>query len=122
MGLVIQYLLLHVSPGEDQPRTNPVDALLLGTLRGPVRSLGIKLSWLNTPPQEGKWRSAFDRVSDIVQHQIPDLFLLTNLYQCILSVGDIQLAMGFAALVYAYVTSFTDGMSVYHWWVVVGLV
>lgn len=63
MGLVLQYLLFHVSPGEDQPRENPVDALLLGTLRGAVRCLGIKLSWLNKPPQEGKWRSAFSRVS-----------------------------------------------------------
>lgn len=48
--------------------------------------------------------------------------VLTDMSQCILSLGDIQLAMGFAALAYAYVTTFTEAMSVYHWWVIVGLV
>ena len=48
--------------------------------------------------------------------------MITISLQFILSIGDIQLAMGFAALVYAYVTSLTEAMSVYLWWLTLGLV
>ncbi|RYP44184.1 hypothetical protein DL768_009332 [Monosporascus sp. mg162] len=100
-ALVIQYLLLHISPAEDRPCENPIDVLLLGTLRGAVRSLGLKLRWLDTPREERRWQTAFDHF--------------------ILSMGDIQLAMGFAVLTYGYVTAFTEAMSVWHWWIIVGL-
>ncbi|RYP72243.1 hypothetical protein DL770_007987 [Monosporascus sp. CRB-9-2] len=91
VALVIQYLLLHISPAEDGPCENPIDVLLLGTLRGAVRSLGLKLRWLDTPREERRWQTAFDH--------------------CILSMGDVQLAMGFAMLTYGYVTAFTEAMS-----------
>ena len=76
LGLIVQYILFHISPGEEQllqqqqqrqlrlPRANPFDALFLGTLRGAFGVFGIKFSWLNTPWQGGRFRAALDRVSE----------------------------------------------------------
>ncbi|KAI1077185.1 hypothetical protein F5B20DRAFT_276130 [Whalleya microplaca] len=100
VALVLQYLFLYLPQGEIRPWVNPIDVLLLGGLRRLLGCLGIKFSWLSTRRRERKWQAAFD--------------------QCILALGDIQLAMGFALLVYGYV-SLPEALSVYHWWLIVGL-
>ncbi|KAH9997814.1 hypothetical protein F4779DRAFT_170139 [Xylariaceae sp. FL0662B] len=100
LALVFQYLFLYFPQGEVRSWVNPIDVLLLGGLRRVLGCLGIKFSWLNTRRQELKWRAAFEKF--------------------IMAVGDVQLAMGFALLVYGYV-SLPEALSVYHWWLIVGL-
>ena len=86
---MVQYILFHISPGEEQllwqqqrqiqlPRANPFDALFLGTLRGALGVFGIKFSWLNTPWQEGRFRAALDRVSESIHGYVGLPSLLAN--------------------------------------------
>ncbi|KAI0837689.1 hypothetical protein F5Y06DRAFT_71712 [Hypoxylon sp. FL0890] len=103
--LVVQYLFSYVPQGEDGQRSsaNPIDVLLVSWLRKPLRYLGCRSGSLATPRQEGqRWPAAFDRY--------------------VLALGDVQLAMGFAVLAYGYASLAEKGLSMYHWWLVVGLV
>ncbi|KAI0106702.1 hypothetical protein F4814DRAFT_68073 [Daldinia grandis] len=104
--LVIQYLFFYLRKSEDVQQsyaTNPIDAVLLGGLRKPLKYLGIKFDRLETPQQEERrWPAAFD--------------------QYIKAVGDVQLAIGFAVLAYGYLSLAQHGLSMYQWWLIVGLV
>ncbi|KAI1100320.1 hypothetical protein F4804DRAFT_336386 [Jackrogersella minutella] len=107
LSLVIQYLFFY-SPkdeGEQQSRAaNPIDVLLVGWLRKPLRYLGSRSSSSAAIPRQerGRWPTAFDRY--------------------VKGLGDVQLAIGFAMLAYGYATVVEHGLSMYHWWLIVGLV
>ncbi|OTA97110.1 hypothetical protein M434DRAFT_392277 [Hypoxylon sp. CO27-5] len=102
--LVVQYLFFYLPQDEDeQSSANPIDVLLVTWLRKPFRCLGFRSSSLATSQQERRrWPAAFN--------------------QYVLALGDVQLAMGFAVLAYGYASLAEKGMSMYHWWLVVGLV
>ncbi|KAI0882328.1 uncharacterized protein GGS22DRAFT_170698 [Annulohypoxylon maeteangense] len=104
--LIVQYLFFYLPRGEDeqQPRaSNPIDVLLVGWLRKPLRYLGIRANSPATLRQrERRWPAALDRY--------------------VLALGDVQLAMGFAMLAYGYASLIEQGLSMYHWWLIVGLV
>ncbi|KAI0169370.1 hypothetical protein GGR52DRAFT_581509 [Hypoxylon sp. FL1284] len=103
--LVVQYLVFYFPEGHDEQQShvaNPVDVLLLNGFRRPFRKLGIKFGWLTTPRRKASWPAAFD--------------------EYVLAVGDVQLGMGFSVLAYGYVTLMEQGLSVYHWWLIMGLV
>ncbi|KAI0377662.1 hypothetical protein F5Y04DRAFT_273002 [Hypomontagnella monticulosa] len=104
--LVIQYLFFYLPGNEDEQQScvaNPIDVLFLGGLRKPFRYLGIRFGWLTTPSQEGgRWPAAFDRF--------------------IKGLGDVQLATGIAVLAYGYASLAEHGLSMYHWWLIVGLI
>ncbi|KAI1209285.1 uncharacterized protein F4807DRAFT_102499 [Annulohypoxylon truncatum] len=104
--LVVQYLFFYLPLGEDEQRpcaASPIDVLLVGWLRKPLRYLGIKSSSPATPRQrERRWPAALDRY--------------------VLALGDVQLAMGLAVLAYGYASLIEQGLSMYHWWLIVGLV
>ncbi|KAI1413138.1 hypothetical protein F5Y13DRAFT_31482 [Hypoxylon sp. FL1857] len=103
--LVVQYLFFYLPQGEDelQSSANPIDVLLVSWLRKPLRYLGFRSGSLATPRTEGRrWPAAFN--------------------QYVLALGDVQLAMGFAVLAYGYSSLAEKGLSMYHWWLVVGFV
>ncbi|KAI2630208.1 hypothetical protein GGS26DRAFT_102505 [Hypomontagnella submonticulosa] len=104
--LVVQYLFFYLPKNEDEPQScvaNPIDVLFLGGLRKPLSYLGIRFGWLSRTPQEGRrWPAAFDRF--------------------IKALGDVQLAMGIAMLAYGYASLAEHGLSMYHWWLIVGLI
>lgn len=64
--LVIQYLFFYLRKTEDVQQSyaaNPIDVVLLGGLRKPLKYLGIKFDRLETPQQEERrWPAAFDQV------------------------------------------------------------
>ncbi|CAJ2505408.1 Uu.00g128020.m01.CDS01 [Anthostomella pinea] len=99
MGLLVQYLFFHnplaVRPSSIPP--NPVDAIFLWRFRA---VLGLKLGSPNGPLHESALRVACD--------------------QYILTMGDVQLGMGLAVLIYGYASLFS-GLSAYHWWLLIGL-
>ncbi|KAI0893685.1 hypothetical protein F4806DRAFT_146777 [Annulohypoxylon nitens] len=103
--LVIQYLFFYLPLGEDGQQSNaanPIDVLLVGWLRKPLRYLGIRTSSPTPPRQrERRWSAALDRY--------------------VLALGDVQLAMGFAVLACGYASLIEQGLSMYHWWLIVGL-
>ncbi|OTB02987.1 hypothetical protein M426DRAFT_188738 [Hypoxylon sp. CI-4A] len=104
--LVVQYLFFYLPRDEVEQQlstANPIDVLLVGRLRKPFRYLGRRLGWSSTPQKEGRrWPAAFDRY--------------------VVNLGDIQLAIGFAILAYGYASLADQGLSMYHWWLIVGLV
>ncbi|KAI2469816.1 hypothetical protein F4781DRAFT_421742 [Annulohypoxylon bovei var. microspora] len=104
--LVLQYLFFYLPLGEDEQRScaaNPIDVLLVGWLRKPLRYLGIRTGSSAAPRQrERRWPAALDRY--------------------VMALGDVQLAMGFAVLAYGYASLIEQGLSMYHWWLIVGLV
>ncbi|KAI0150068.1 hypothetical protein F4776DRAFT_190651 [Hypoxylon sp. NC0597] len=102
--LVVQYLFFYLPQGEDeQSSANPIDVLLITWLRKPLRCLGSRSSSSATSrKEEQRWPAAFNQYA--------------------LALGDVQLAMGFAVLAYGYASLAENGMSMYHWWLVVGLV
>ncbi|OTA68749.1 hypothetical protein K449DRAFT_151595 [Hypoxylon sp. EC38] len=101
--LVVQYLFFYLPQDEDeQSSANPIDVLLIIWLRKPFRCLGFRSSSLAASRQERRrWPAAFN--------------------QYVLALGDVQLAMGFAVLAYGYASLAEKGMSMYHWWLVVGV-
>ncbi|KAI1771188.1 hypothetical protein F4818DRAFT_430383 [Hypoxylon cercidicola] len=103
--LVVQYLLFYLPEGQGEQQSctgNPIDVLLLGGFRRPFEYLGIRFGWLATPRHKRRWPAAFD--------------------EYILALGDVQLAIGFSVLAYGYVTLVGQGLSVYYWWLIMGLV
>ncbi|KAI1383893.1 uncharacterized protein F4822DRAFT_54548 [Hypoxylon trugodes] len=105
--LVIQYLFFYLPQGEDEQQqshvANPIDVLLVSGLRKPLKYLGIKSSRSTASQNEGgRWPAAFD--------------------QYVKTLGDVQLAVGIAMLIYGYVSLTEQGLSMYHWWLIVGLV
>ncbi|KAI2605549.1 hypothetical protein GGR54DRAFT_445865 [Hypoxylon sp. NC1633] len=105
MSLLVQYLFFYFprSDNEQSCVANPIDFLLLGGFRKPFEYLGLRFSWLAAPGREvRRWTAAFDRY--------------------VTAMGDVQLATGFAILTYAYVSLTDQGLSMYHWWLIVGLV
>lgn len=103
--MLIQYLFFYFPRTQDEQQSrvaNPIDILLLGGLRKPFEFLGFKFGSLRPQRERRWWPAAFD--------------------QYVAAVGDVQLAMGFAVLAYGYVSMFEQGLSVYHWWLIVGLV
>ncbi|KAI1375328.1 hypothetical protein F4677DRAFT_134744 [Hypoxylon crocopeplum] len=104
--LAVQYLFFYIPRTEDEQQScvaSPIDILLLGGLRKPLEYLGIKFGWSTAPGNKGRrWPAAFD--------------------QYITAVGDVQLATGFAVLTYGYVSLMDQGLSMYNWWLIVGLV
>ncbi|KAI1763546.1 hypothetical protein GGR53DRAFT_362144 [Hypoxylon sp. FL1150] len=103
--LVFQYLVFYIPDGRDDQQSctaNPIDVLLLGGVRRPFEYVGIKFGRLATPQHKRRWPAAFD--------------------EYVLALGDVQLAMGFAVLVYGYITLLEQGLSVYYWWLIMGLV
>ncbi|KAI8961908.1 hypothetical protein F5Y11DRAFT_207494 [Daldinia sp. FL1419] len=104
--LVIQYLFFYLRKSEDvqQPYVaNPIDVLFLDGLRKPLKYLGVKSERIEAPQnEERRWPAAFDKY--------------------VKAVGDAQLAIGFAVLAYGYVSLAEHGLSMYQWWLIVGLV
>ncbi|KAI1465511.1 uncharacterized protein F4812DRAFT_461825 [Daldinia caldariorum] len=104
--LLIQYLFFYLRKSEDAQHShgaNPIDILVLGGLRKPLKYLGVKFDRLETTQKdERRWPAAFDKY--------------------VKAVGDVQLAIGFAVLVYGYITLAEHGLSMYQWWLIVGLV
>ncbi|KAL7620529.1 hypothetical protein AAE478_009524 [Parahypoxylon ruwenzoriense] len=102
--LVIQYLFFYFPQDDEDEQlshsANPIDVLFVGGFRTVLGYLGF--GWLSNPRHTGgRWQTAFD--------------------QCMLALGDVQLAIGFAVLAYGYISLTGQGMSVYHWWLIVGL-
>ncbi|KAI1135973.1 hypothetical protein F5Y05DRAFT_405590 [Hypoxylon sp. FL0543] len=98
--------LVHATrAGEDERQSpaNPIDVLLVNWLRKPFRCLGFRFgSSAISRNEERRWPAAFNRY--------------------VLALGDVQLAMGFAVLAYGYASLAEKGLSMYHWWLIVGLV
>ncbi|KAI5864937.1 hypothetical protein GGS23DRAFT_469623 [Durotheca rogersii] len=103
--LLIQYLFFYLPQDDDDQQdphaANPIDVLFVGGFRTVLSYLGIGFGWVKRPRRPGRWQEAFD--------------------QCMLALGDVQLAIGFAVLAYGYVSLSGQGLSVYHWWLIVGL-
>ncbi|KAH9884750.1 hypothetical protein F4778DRAFT_787623 [Xylariomycetidae sp. FL2044] len=99
MSLLLQYLFIYDLLRDDDNSPNAVDLLFLGRFR---KALRLDFGSRTTPEAAEGWlKAAFDR--------------------CILIMGDVQLGMGIALLIHGYVALF-GGLSIYRWWLTLGLV